>query len=150
MIILESEPKGNVYRELIDIASSVCSQFILVIRDSINLNDNAIKSLSDLKPFLQETKQQQEWPGTQLLRDTATVNYYLLNEKSKQILNSYTNNLYSWVQPDLPEDLSFIKSDGKAWLINTSHENFSYVDTDSVDEIRRIKSIQGIKVRDCM
>lgn len=53
-----------------------------------------------------------------------------MNKKAREILKSVTNSLHSWVHPDLPEDLSFIK-DVKPWLINTSHEFESRIITDT-------------------
>ncbi|SHI52094.1 hypothetical protein [Clostridium magnum] len=147
MLFFDAEPIGNVYGEIIDTASSICNQFILVERHSISLNDNAIKVLKELNPFLLEKREQQEWLGTELFGDTATVNYYSLNEKSKHILKTHAKGLYSWVQPNLTEDLSFIKDSGEAWLINIAHEYCSYIDSDDDDELMRIKSISGINAR---
>ncbi len=101
----------------------------------MDLNDNAKLVLKELEPYIQQINEKDKCPGTKLLGHTAVVHYYTLNNESKEILKKHAEGLYSWVQPDLPEDLSFLKQDGTSWLINTAHESFSHVDSNNNDEI---------------
>ena len=64
---------------------------------------------------------------------------------AKKILKEVSNSLHSWVQPDLPEDLSFIK--GNLWLVNTSHESESYFVTEEKEDLEKILGIRNLKIK---
>ena len=55
---------------------------------------------------------------------------YLLNNK----------NLYAWLNPDYPEDISFFK-DGYCWLYSIAHENLCDIYCESKEEYEYLKSI---------
>lgn len=147
MWIFTSEPSGRAYKELIDFASEVCNGFILVRRcDDINESvDILLKQLGD---FLIEIKEQQGWPGTQLLEGYANVYYYKLNTTTKEVLKKYSESLYSWLEPNLLEDLCFLKKDRQPWLVSIAHEQFSWIDNNTWDEIDRLMSIEGIMLEE--
>ncbi|MGK0467573.1 stage III sporulation protein AH [Clostridium sp.] len=120
-MFIENDPKDNAYRDLIDLAFEVCDTFILVVRKSLFFNQNADYLLEELESSLKEVKEEYEWPGTFLAGgEPAKVYYYNTDINARTVIKTVTNSLHSWVQPDLPEDLSFIKN-GKSWLINISH-----------------------------
>jgi hypothetical protein len=73
------------------------------------------------------------------------VYYYRVNEDSKRLIKEAANSLYSWIPPDLPDDLTFYKQ-GKPWLTNTAHEEQSSIETEDEGEIERIKNIKGIEI----
>jgi hypothetical protein len=70
---------------------------------------------------------QSEWPGTKLLDSTALVYYFDLNKDSAEHLSKASTDLYSWLLPNLPEDLCLIKDDGNPWLVTISHEKDAYL-----------------------
>ncbi|WP_051542204.1 hypothetical protein [Clostridium lundense] len=112
-----------------------------------NPKDNVNNVLETLRPSLKEVKQQSEWPGTIYLGEQPVfVYYYNTDNHAKEVLKQVSNSLHDWLQPNLPEDLSFIKN-SKPWLINTSHENGSYILTDDDEEINRIRKINGLIIR---
>ncbi|MDG3044715.1 hypothetical protein OE903_15155 [Bacillus sp. B6(2022)] len=94
---------------------------------------------------MKEMKEQSEWASTMLLNNTAKVYYYYTDENAKSILKEFANSLYDWEQPNLPEDLSFFKN-GEDWLVTSSHEEESYIDTENDTELQRILSIPELKV----
>ena len=145
-ISLENDPKDNVYKNLIDLAFEVCDTFILVVRQSIFFNQNADYLLEELEASLKEVKEQYEWPGIISAEKPAKIYYYNTDINARIIIKAVTNSLHSWVQPDLPEDLSFIKN-GTPWLINTSHEFESYIITENKEEIDKIIQIKGLNIR---
>ncbi|WP_243131303.1 hypothetical protein [Desulfitobacterium sp. LBE] len=49
--------------------------------------------------------------------------------------------MHSWVQPDLPEDLSFRKSE-ELWLVNTSHEALSSLVANNKDDVDKFLNIR--------
>lgn len=146
-MFIENDPKDNAYGDLIDLAFEVCDTFILVVRKSIFFNQNTDYLLEELESSLKEVKEQYEWPGTLLAGGKpAKVYYYNTDINARIIIKTVTNSLHSWVHPDLPEDLSFIKN-GTPWLINTSHEFESYINTENKEEIDKITQIKGLNVR---
>lgn len=147
-MIITSDPQNDVYKSLIDLSFDVCDEFILVVRKDagLNFNDNGKLVLQKLNGSLKEMREQSKWAGTELRGSTAYVYYYGTDNQAREIIKEVSNSLYSWVQPDLPEDLSFIKN-GKSWLINTAHERESCILTEDREEINRILNIKGLEAR---
>lgn len=145
MIYLTDEPKENTYKDLINVAFDICSEFILVQRDQIALNEESQLLLNRLKPYVKRQEKQDYWPGTMLLGHFATVYYFDCNQELKCIIENEVNRLYEWMQPDKLEDLCFYK-DNKEWLIVTAHEKIGTIKTDEQDEIKRISNINGIRL----
>ncbi|MGH4120391.1 stage III sporulation protein AH [Clostridium sp.] len=146
-MFIETNPREKIYRDLIDLAFEVCNEFVLVVRSDMDINTNVNYVLEKLKPSLKEVKEQFEWPGTIYGGEQPVlVYYYNTDNHAKKILKQVSNSLHDWVQPNLPEDLSFIKNH-KPWLVNTSHEYESYIETKDEEEINKIIKIKGLKVR---
>ncbi|OPJ60259.1 stage III sporulation protein AH [Clostridium chromiireducens] len=146
-MFIEDNSKEKVYRDLIDLVFGICDEFILVIRKDISVTVNVNHVLEKLQSSLKEVKEQFEWPGTEYFGEQpALVYYYNTDNHAKETLKQVSNSFHEWVQPNLPEDLSFLKS-GTPWLINTAHERESYILTDDKEEIDKILKIEGLKVR---
>jgi hypothetical protein len=143
-MIITSEPKNDVYRRLVDLAFDLCDEFILVVHEDLELNDNAKSVLEKLNDYLKEMKEQSEWAGTRL-GGYAYVHHYYTSPKAGEIIKEVSNSLYGWKQPHLPEDLSFYKS-GKPWLANTAHEKLSFILSEDKSEIDRIVNIKGLEI----
>lgn len=143
-----TDPKSDIYKNLIDLAFDICDEFILVVRKDagLNLNDYGKLVLEKLSSSLKEVKEQSEWIGTKLYSETAFVYYYNTDNEARKIIKEASNSLHSWVQPNLPEDLSFIKNNSP-WLINTTHEHESYIKTDDKEEINKILNIEGLSLK---
>ncbi len=125
------EPIGEQYHMLIDFISTNCDQFFLVERDDMDVEENARLLKKELQPNLLAIKNQSAWIGTKLLNgQTAKVHYYYLTENTKQILKKYASSLYSWTQPELLEDLTFLKNNNP-WFVTVGHEKFAYFEENS-------------------
>lgn len=148
MIMILKEPYGNTYKSLISLAMNTCDEFILVKRDQVPLYEKGYDFLHKLKPYLKEIKKQERWPGTQLLGHYADVYYYECHEQCVDILTEHTENLYSWLQPYLPEDLCFFKG-RQEWLGTVSHEKMGWINTNLGSEIEKLKGIHQLKTRPC-
>ncbi|KYH32051.1 hypothetical protein CLTEP_22960 [Clostridium tepidiprofundi DSM 19306] len=144
-MFIQTNPEGNTYYNLLDIAFDTCDTFIFVIRKDMDSNDSIFNIIDMLKESLIEMKEESKWPGTKLLEDTAYVYYYKADDNAKKIIKDISNSLYEWVQPNFPEDLSFIK-DEKNWLINMAHEKQAYIITEDLDLVTKIKSIKDLDV----
>lgn len=146
-MFIRTNPKDKVFEDLIDLAFEISDEFILVVREDIGVSDNLKQVLEQLKPSLKVVKEQFEWPGTTYSGEKPVlVYYYHINNHTKEILKKASNSLYDWIQPKLPEDLSFLKNN-KAWLTNTPHENESYIIIDDDETIMKILQIKGLNIR---
>lgn len=124
---LRREPNGAVYRRIIETSTKFCDTALLVVRDTLNLDSSGIEVLESLKPFVQQEGRETKWPGTELLQgESATVYRITLCRDSIEILKKAVSGLYSWQQPELPEDLCLLRPDGSPWLASTTHEGDSY------------------------
>jgi len=141
---ITDEPKGEVYKDLIKGSLKYCDRFQLVIRSTINMEDTCRRALERLQPFLTKKTQQSEWPGTQLLSGTADVYYFHLTPESAVILTETAEGLYSWQQPELPEDLCLITPKGNPWLITISHEKDGYLKLSEVDKKSLTTLVPGL------
>ena len=83
--------------------------------------------IDGILPYLVSKSETSEWPGTKLFGHTATVYAFRLAAPVFELLTSYASGLYEWLQPKLPEDLSFLCFDQRPWLTTISHERDSYL-----------------------
>ncbi len=120
------EPSNQDYHELLDYALADCGYALVVVRDSIQLNDKARKTLEAVSKYLYKELRTDEWPGTKLINSVVRVLVYSYTPHSVQILKDASSNLYGWLQPDLPEDLCLLRSDETPWLVTISHEKDGY------------------------
>jgi len=68
-----------------------------------------------------------EWPGTVLSGNrSATLHEYRCTGDLANLLSSLANGLYDWVEPQLPEDLGFLRLDGSTWLASIAHERDAF------------------------
>ena len=145
MFLIE-DPKNETYFKLIDLAFVTSDTFILVVRKDMSVSSGVDKILNKLTDSLLEMKEQSEWICCKLFGGVAQVYYYKTTDEAKKVLKEVSNSLYQWVQPDFPEDLSFIKN-GDPWLINIAHERESYIKTEDKNEIEKILDIKGLNIR---
>lgn len=144
MIEIYDNPKDEAYKSLIDYAAKKCTKFVLVEVKHISSSNNVKKVLNALEPYLINKIKSERWPGTISGSNNNLVYTYEFNEKSAKVLKESANSLFSWVQPNLPEDLSFITEDGKEWLINTAHENMAGLEIDEEEAELLSNSINGL------
>jgi hypothetical protein len=128
---LKFEPTDSLYRHLIRTAVLEAQVAYLVLPDG-TVAPSVENALQKLRVDEIGRKTVREWPGTTLLgRDAATLIEYRCTRTLATVLTSLTNSLYKWLEPDLPEDLGFIRSDGSVWLASTSHEKCAFLEFSS-------------------
>lgn len=123
---LVHEPRGELYSKLLFYSLKICNSFILVIRPTVAIKNSAKNVIDELKPYLIEKSAQSEWPGTKLIDGEALVYYFQLNEGSVKYLLHISESLYSWLHPDLPEDLCLLRPDKTPWLVTIPYERDGY------------------------
>jgi hypothetical protein len=115
------EPRGDAYAALLALAAERCASFSLVWPDRLAASVGADTVAVSLSPDLVREARVAQWPGTQLLDDTARVRHYALTPESLLVLRS-APGLYAWQGPNRPEDLAFYTADGTVWLGSVAHE----------------------------
>lgn len=143
---LMEEPRGESYRALVDAALDYCDTLLLVAQKHLGLAPSAADLMRRLEPFLLAKSQESEWPGTTLLDSTkATLFRYRFNRDSARMLNEAADRLFSWSQPELPEDLSLIRPDGAPFLITIAHERNAYLKltASEVDSFQKFLSLDS-------
>ena len=148
---IDKNPENETFDELMDLAFEICTEFHLVLRRDMG-NIRALDPILDqLKGSFKEMRLESTWASTILDDDNkAEVYFYHADENAKKIVKQLSNSLYEWCLSGpnvLPEDLSFFKDDS-VWLVNCAHERVSYINTDNVNEIERLKNIKGLKIRE--
>jgi hypothetical protein len=117
-----AEPKAQTYIDLLNFAASRCESFSLVWRVEFQFESSAYDIKHALKPFLVSNVRTDEWPGTKLIGHEAMVRRYRVSDESVMLLQR-AGSLYSWLKPNLPEDLAFYASGEVVWLASISHEH---------------------------
>ncbi|MGL5347847.1 MAG: hypothetical protein ACRDA3_10885 [Peptostreptococcaceae bacterium] len=137
--------QGDAYKEFIDLVSSFSSKFLFVEREDMDSNVNLKKVLRKLENSLIEMRIQSEWPTTMLGEGAvAKVYYYKIDNNSKNVLKEESDSLFAWEQPNLPEDLCFLKDD-KAWISSCSHEGYCNIVSSYNNIIESILNINGVE-----
>ncbi len=124
---LVDEVKGESYFRMLHHALSYCDSFTLVIRHSVAVNATAEAALNRLEPYLIRREEKEEWPGTKLLDGTAQVSRFKLSPETASILAEVADGLFSWIQPNLSEDLCLFRKEGEPWLVSIAHEKDAYM-----------------------
>lgn len=147
MLLIQKDPCGSTYRDLIDVCFDVCDQFHFVLRKDMGDLKSFDSFLDQIDVALITMKEESEWAST-ILGDgqTAKVYYYhTKDENVKRIIKEAVRSLYEWEMPNYPEDLSFFK-DGEVWLSTSSHERECYVFPNDQAEAEKVMNINGIDV----
>ena len=140
------EPRGRLYRGLLDFALEVCKSALLVVGKRMPLGVRGQAILSQLEPFLKHKTELSEWPGTQLLfGGTAWVFQYDFTPECAEILKWATSGLYRWLQPRLPEDLCLLRADGRPWLVSITHERDGYLDLTPDEKVHLFEALPRLK-----
>jgi hypothetical protein len=136
-----TEPKGDLYRALIDLGAQRCPTVLLVVRDQRMLGAEAQRILKSLTTLLIDAQEGTQWPGTFLHGDKAVVYRYRAGTELIEALKSLADGLYSWQHPRLPEDLCFLRSDGTPWLASIAHDGDAYLEL-TRDELQELFNLE--------
>ncbi|MHB9025972.1 MAG: hypothetical protein ACYC7E_17675 [Armatimonadota bacterium] len=138
------EPSGKTYQALICYATRWCNSITMVTRHSVPLSPRGQHVLEVLSPFLLVVTETNHWPGTELIDNTASLHKFTFGDEQASILLQATLGLYSWLQPELPEDLCLYRPDSSTWLATISHERDAFLHLTSA-EVEDIKlTIPGL------
>jgi hypothetical protein len=122
-----TEPKGDIYRSLLDYSLNDCQYFQLIVRRDWDLSEKGKSAVEKLNSFLIKKEEVSEWPGTKMFGGTVTLLQFVLSLQSVKVLSQLTSGLYSYLYPHFFEDLSMLRPDGEPWLISIAHEKDGYL-----------------------
>jgi hypothetical protein len=106
----------------------------VVIATLVGFTVSDEESLSDPAKILVKAASEQgainrkvaEWPGTALQGGTTTM-YLLPAGASLNLIVSAASELFAWQEPDLPEDLFYLRDDNMPLFTSTAHEEHAYL-----------------------
>lgn len=127
---LKSNIADDTYRKVIEHSLKQCDTFLLVVQNPRWFVNSAWHILGNLEPFLIRKKIATQWPGTILFNKKVSADVYSfrLTFESATILRESATSLFAWIRPKLPEDLTFLRSDGSVWLATIAHEKDGYME----------------------
>jgi hypothetical protein len=121
-MFLQGNIDGEKYKDFIKFAINNSERFILVERNDMDKGSNIALLLKALDPYLISIEYGNEWPGTNLMGNNAKIYYFNSHSQCSEILLKFSNSIFSWVQPNLLEDLCFLKENNNPWIVNVAHE----------------------------
>jgi len=144
-LTLLKDPSKDLYGKLIDYAAGECKFLQLVVRKTMPLGSNGTIVLEKLESYLISKIESSEWPGTKLLEGTALIFRYYFRPECAEILKRAANSLFSWKQPNLPEDLSFFKDDEDIWLASITHEKDGYLCLSKEEKLKLFQALPEVQ-----
>jgi hypothetical protein len=123
---LNIDPSRDLYSSLLGFALDICPLALLVVRPEMDLMESGQRVLDSLEPYIESKVKSTQWPGTEIFDAEADLLYFRLEGSSVTVLQSATDHLFGWCQPDLPEDLCLFRRDRTPWLVTIAHERDGY------------------------
>lgn len=115
------------YGLLLKILSGFATEGSLVVRSGVGLEPGAHAFLEKLRPWITNQGLVSAWPGTELDEPTARLIRFRVDAASLELLLDSTDSLFDWLQPSLPEDLCFYRTDNSLVLGSTAHEQDAFL-----------------------
>jgi hypothetical protein len=141
VITLAMPPTGRVHHDVLRSVASLSTVVGLVVRSpKVQLTTRAQSLLAALSPFLVANEEVDRWPGTELVGGRKSRRLlFRLEPASLDLLIAATTGLFDWVNPQLPEDLHLLRSDGTTVLGTVAQEEDAWLELDE-DELRQLRS----------
>lgn len=112
--LVAGEPCGEQLGNLISIAAQRCDTFLFVL-DDMPLSEKGVQVMARLEPMLLSREETSEYPAGRLAWGSVIAYTYRVTSDAVEVLRSATECLFDWVQPDLPNDLCFLRV-GRHWM----------------------------------
>ncbi len=136
---LSIEINIDLYKRILLFAAQLKSRIVFIIREPEKINKEFFKLMENEKLlFFRNTK---EWPGTISLKEYSLY-CYEFDEGSVCRITGLVPELWDWISPDFPEDISFLRTNGKPWFISITHEKDCYFILDE-SEKKVVENILG-------
>lgn len=163
-MLVKKFKKKDTYQKVIEYYSNKCDTVMFVLNKD-GFDEEELQELNNLKEKIEEkfknsfikSVHRLTWVNHECgyerqrglsLRDFTnqfTIYYYKFTEELKDYLLS-NKNIYTWLNPDYPEDISFFK-DGYCLFYSVIHEEIVELEIRSKEEYKYFKSI-GVEFYD--
>ncbi|MEV4263612.1 hypothetical protein [Kribbella sp. NPDC049584] len=127
---ITSDVDGPAYRELLELSAELSGVFALMLRSGpSDLFESGQMVLDGLEPYVESRDSVGACPGSQLYGDQTYERYlYSVGPESVRVLAESALSLFDWVNPRLPEDLHFLRTDGSIVLGTVAQENDGWLE----------------------
>lgn len=140
---LKSNISSKEYKNLLNWLGKHSQSFALILREP-KKSSEAMKFIESLGKYLIKTEMVSEWPGTKLIGSEAKRSTFKATDEAIKILLASSDSLSSWIEPDLPEDLSFFNASGTELLVSITHENDFWLSLDSNQEKEFVSEFKSL------
>jgi hypothetical protein len=139
---IRSGQSATDYAVLLESVAPLATSFGLIVRsNSIQLSRRAISVMRSLENTVISMDEVTQWPGTELIGGRRSSRYvYRLEPTSLDVLIQSASSLFDWVNPELPEDLHLIRSDGTPVLGTVAQDDDAWVELDDQEVAQFIES----------
>ena len=127
MWTLNAEPVDELFRSLLTFTLELGHEASVTVHPTISQSANLQQAIAVLSPYLVDESEVVEWPGTRLLSGTARLLRLKWNPRVVSAVLSLSTDLYSWKQPELPEDLCVYRMDSSPLLATITHEQDAFL-----------------------
>jgi len=125
------------YSALLDAAEVRGGFCILVLRRGASAD--CLAWVDKQNANLESKESTMRWPGTIVYDETdqGILLKFRVTAKLVTELRGAAESPFEWLGPELPEDLSFLRSDGRPWFVSIAHEQdaFFKLQSDEVEDI---------------
>lgn len=122
-IEINSDISGIHYKDLLAALWPLADSLSLIVRPDMEKGLGLHETIQALEPDRIGQHEVSEWPGTILLDGVATCHEFRCTPNALAVAGSRSNSLFSWLQPELPEDPALRRTDGTVLLETVSHES---------------------------
>jgi hypothetical protein len=141
-----TEPTGATYAALIHAAARRCDKAYLIVRPTSALGPTAERWLASVEGSLLRKRSVASWPGTTLLGHEALMLEYRPDSAFVSAVLRASERLFQWQQPELPEDLGFMRANDDPWLVTIAHEGDAYLDLDDAEYREIVDLVPGLSL----
>jgi hypothetical protein len=131
---LMDEPVGADYRALLNCALANCDTAVLSVDAERPLDDAGQELVERLRPRLAS---ETSLGSTRLMR-------LRFDREGAELLAEAAPSLFSWQQPDRPENLSLLRNDGSPWLVSIASERLGYVELAPFEKLLLGRAAPGL------
>lgn len=152
-----TDPKGDAYEQLIDLAIRNSESFVLGERMPAEVGQGGpcAIALEALEPYLLKTIvipngnlddviQIRNTYRSHAFYSAGTYYVYRCCDESGRLLKDMANRLSDWIYPARPEDLCFLKEAGGDYLYSVAHEQIYGMEVTEEEAIELMDRIPGV------
>jgi len=126
----------DAFTELVRFLSQTSALMGVVLRvPEVRLERSARRVIEELAPALHGVTAVTEWPGTRTISQrTATRHLYRSGEVVARVILENSAGFGDWVNPTLPEDIHFLRSDGSVLMGSVAQHEAAWMELSNDEE----------------